>query len=140
LDFDLERGIIRDRLSGRRLAGIGPAALEAIFDELERELGEAVPALVIEAQRRFVTGGFYSPDEIDSVVDLRAQFALRGLGYIREMSLTRERLELILENTCLHLIVAGFMQGVFELVNGAGSRIDWQLSPDDVLTVSVTRD
>ena len=52
--WDLELGTINDPATGRRMAIFGPAGFEAILDDLEAELGEAIPEAVIEAQRRYV--------------------------------------------------------------------------------------
>jgi hypothetical protein len=36
------------------MALFGPLALDAVFDDLEAELGEAIPETVIEAMRRYI--------------------------------------------------------------------------------------
>jgi len=137
-EYELDKGIIIAMPSGRRMVGIGPAALEAVFEELERELGETIPQVIIDAQRRFVAAGFYSRKELSGEVDYRRQFALRGLGNLREMEFGRDRLLFRMENACLHLMMAGLLQGFFELVNQRKSRVEWELTDDDVLTVEVT--
>lgn len=137
-EYDIEKGIIRSKATGRRLVGIGPAALEAIFDELEREIGDTIPQVVIDAQRRFVTGGFYSPDEMWGERDMRVEFAIRGLGVLREMEFRRERLRYRVENPCLHLMIVGLMQGFYELAFGQPSEVDWRLKQDGDLLVVVS--
>jgi hypothetical protein len=136
-EYNLDKGIIIAMPGGRRMVGIGPAALEAVFEELERELGETIPQVVIDAQRRFVAAGFYSRKELASGVDYRKQFALRGLGNLREMEFDDEHLFVRLENACLHLMLVGLLQGFFELVNRRKSEVEWELTADDVLTVEV---
>jgi hypothetical protein len=137
-EYDLDKGIIITMPGGRRMVGIGPAALEAVFEELERELGGTIPDVVIDAQRRFVAAGFYSRKEITAEVDYRKQLALRGLGYLREMEFDDEHLLVRLENACLHLMLVGLLQGFFELVNRRKSKVEWELTDDDVLTLEVT--
>jgi hypothetical protein len=137
LELDLVKGIITIMPSGRRMVGIGSSALEAVFDELERELGETIPQVVIDAQRRFVAAGFYSEVEISGESDLRKQLALRGLGNLREMEVGDKRLWIRLENACLHLLIVGLLQGFFELTYDCKSEVEWDLAEDDVLTVKV---
>ena len=137
-EYNLDKGIIITMPGGRRMVGIGPAALEAVFEELESELGETIPEVVIDAQRRFVAAGFYSRKELISGVDYRKQLALRGLGNLREMEIDDEHLLVRLENACLHLMLVGLLQGFFELVNHRKSGVEWELTADDVLTVEVT--
>ncbi len=52
--WDLDAGTITTPRMGRRMALFGPNGLEAVFDDLEAELGESIPDSIIEAQRRYV--------------------------------------------------------------------------------------
>jgi hypothetical protein len=137
-EFNAQKGIMLYKRSGRRMVGIGPAALEAISDELERELGENIPEAIIEAQRRFVTGGFYSKGEIESEEDFRLQFAFRGWGNLKELDFSAESLRCRLENPCLHLLIVGLLLGFFELVYERPGEVDWKLKEDGDLLVVVS--
>ncbi len=125
--WDLERGTVVGRESGHRKAMIGPAALESVLDELERELGEAIPETVIEAQRRFVKTGFYSLEEARTEEGLRRHLCLRGMGNLREMEWNRDGLHLRLENSCLHLILVGLLKGLYELSISRDAEVKWGL-------------
>jgi hypothetical protein len=126
-EWDEKRGLIFSRTSGHRKAMIGPAALESVIDELEREWGETIRETVIEAQRRFVRTEFYSLEEAGSEEGLRAHLSLRGLGNLREMEWDGGRLSLRLENACLHLILVGLVKGLYELYTGQDARMAWEL-------------
>ena len=117
---------------------IGPAMIEPIFTELESELGEDIPRLIVEAQRRFVRSGFYSLSEMLPEPQMREIFALRGLGNIRELRYGRRGGRLLLENAAMHLMVVGLGQGLFEVAFGKESRVEWELSEDGTLEVQVT--
>jgi hypothetical protein len=56
----LDKGIVKNSHTGKRMAIMGGGLLDPLFYELEAELGEAIPRTVVEAQRRFVRTGFYS--------------------------------------------------------------------------------
>ncbi len=136
--WNLERGIIRSAVNGRRVGIFHPSVLDPLFDELEEELGEAIPRVVIEAQKRFVKTGFYSVDEIKEEKEFREQLALRGIGNLRKLKRSKKGLSMRLDNACLHLMVAGMIQGIFEMDTGQDSRVEWELSVEGDLEVEVT--
>lgn len=127
--WNMEEGIIIDPHTGRRLCIIGPAYLEAIFDEIERELGEDIPRTVMEAQRLYVKErGFYDPGEIATLEGFRKLFATRGLGYLDEFHVEKDGLFLRLVNPVLHLLMVGLFQGYYEMKTGTPlSTAQWLL-------------
>lgn len=138
LRWDLEAGTITDTGTGRRLVMLGPAYQEAVFEELERELGEEIPRTIVEAQRRFVKSGFYRMREIENEDQFRRLLALRGMGNLRVFSLQGGRLRARLENAALHLMIVGLLQGYLETATGSDSAAQWELTPEGVLELEVT--
>jgi len=136
--WHFDRGVIENRTSRRRMVLIGPATQEAIIDELEKELGDSIPRAVVEAQRRFARSGFYSIDGTGSAEDFRMHLAKRGMGNLKEITWEENRLFIKLESSCLHLVIAGFIQGLFELASGGEAEMEWELADDGDLTVEVT--
>jgi len=135
--WDIDQGIIRDNSTGRRMAIVGPPILDGAFAELESELGEDIPRIVVEAQRRFVRNGFYPAAAIRDP-ELRQQLALRGLGDLRTLAVDQGGVRMHMNNTVMPLIVVGFMQGLFELAYGLESRADWELAEDGTLKADIT--
>jgi hypothetical protein len=127
--WDTEQGVITDKRTKRRLCMVGPAYLEAVFDEMERELGEEIPWTVVEAQRQFVKqGGLYSPRDIGTKEEFRELLAVRGLGYLEEFEVKEKGLLLRLSNPALHLLMVGLMQGYYEVVTDTtSSAARWTL-------------
>ncbi len=123
--WDTECGKILSRSSAARVAILGPQMLHPIFEELEKELGEAIPHLVVEAQRRDIRAGEL-PRWFAQEDTLRTVLALRGFGNLQEFSMTKRGLKLSLADACLPLRVTGWMQGLFELSNGTDSRVLWE--------------
>lgn len=136
-EWDIDKGIITNRYSGRRMAFFAPTVLDAVFQELEKELGESIPEVVIEAQRRFAKTGAYAIEDFCSEGSLREQLALRGLGNLKEMRLEREGLSMTLENAVMGLLVVGLAQGIFEISFGVESDVEWGLSEEGELGVKV---
>ena len=133
-----EKGLIGSAYTDRRISINGETGLQEVFVELEKELGETIPTTVIEAQRRFVRGGFYSIEGLMSEADFRTQFAYRGLGNMSEFWMGATGLHMRLENPTLHLSVIGFAQALFELAFGVESDVDWSISGEGDLYVDAT--
>jgi len=134
----LDRGIIANTWTNRRMALLGPAMLDPIFRELEYELGETIPRVVVEAQRRFVKTGFYSIGDVSDAGDFRTQLALRGLGSLREMKMGAKGLSMRIDNAAMHLMTVGLAQGLFEMAFDVDSHVEWGLSEEGDLEVQVT--
>jgi hypothetical protein len=133
----LDKGVIKNTFTGRRMAMLGPALLDPVFNELEEELGETIPQVVVEAQRRFIKTGFYSIDEVGDEGDIRTQLALRGLGNLKEIQMEKRGVYMRLENAALHLIVVGMVQGLFEMAFDVDSYTDWELTEEGDLELEV---
>lgn len=137
--WDLERGIIADPLTGRRMALFDPAAMDTVFDDLEAELGESVPDAIIEAQRRYGKRSMSADNWRRSGYDFKSWAALRGLGNITRFKADEKRLTLTLENPSMHLALVGMAQALYELAWGAeSSTSDWHHTDDGDLVINVT--
>ena len=136
--WDLENGLIINRHTGRRMALVGPESLDQVYQELEKELGETIPDVVVEAQRRFTRTGFYSIDQVSDEGDFRTQLALRGLGNLREMKIGPGGLILRIDNATGYLNTVGMVQGLFEMSFDIDSHVEWELSEEGNLLAEVT--
>ncbi|OFW56919.1 MAG: hypothetical protein A2W01_00630 [Candidatus Solincola sediminis] len=135
--WHVDRGIIESREHPRRMALVGPASLDAVIEELESELGDSIPQVVIEAQRRFIRTGFYTLEEIASEELFRKQLAIRGLGNVREVEWGEGSMRFRMENQCLHLVIVGLVLGFFELAFGREGVVQWEVTDGGDLVVEV---
>jgi hypothetical protein len=135
--WDTENGLILNRHTGRRMALVGPESLGQVFQELEKELGETIPDVAVEAQRRFTKTGFYSIQQVGDEGDFRTQLALRGLGNLREMKMGPGGLLLFVDNATAHLMTIGMVQGLFETAFDVETNIDWEFSEEGNLKVEI---
>jgi len=133
----LDRGVIENRESKRRMVLVSTATQEAIIDELQGELGDSIIQAAMEAQHSLVATGFFSSEEIKGVDDFRAQFAYRGLGNLVEVELDQDHLHFRLENACLHPMVAGLVQGLYERAFSVESAMEWEVTADTDLVAEV---
>jgi|BarGraNGADG00312_2_1021985.scaffolds.fasta_scaffold15219_2 hypothetical protein len=136
--WDLDMGTIKSDSTGRRVGIVYPPVLDPIFGELEKELGETIAPVVLEAQRRFTKTGFYSVNEIKDVERFRNQLALLGMGNLREFKMDPKGLHLSLDNACMHLMVVGMIQGLYEIAFDKESSVEWELSEEGDLHADVT--
>ncbi len=135
--WDVENGLITSGFSGRRMTLMGPGTMDQLFTQLESELGEEIPQVVVEAQRRFVRTGFYPIERLSDTADFRTQLALRGLGNLREMRMTPAGFEMRIDNVAGHLMTIGMVQGLFEMTFDIDSHVDWEVSERGDLTVEI---
>jgi hypothetical protein len=136
--WDLEKGIIADPLTGRRMSLFDPAAMDTVFDDLEAELGESVPDAIIEAQRRYGKLSMSADNWRRSGYDFKSWAALRGLGNITGFKADEKHVTLTLENPCMHLALVGMAQALYELAWGAeSSTSEWHRTDDGDLVINV---
>ncbi len=138
LVWDLEKGIIRDPETGRRMVILGPAVVDTVLDDLREELGEPVAEAVIEAQRRYVKSAWV--DDVWNRDDYTFQQILgqRGLGNLVRFEGDKNQLTVTIENSCLHLLMVGTMQALVELVYHAeSSSCEWDTGDDGDLTITI---
>jgi hypothetical protein len=136
--WDLDRGLIVNKINGHRMAMLGPDQVEVLFTVLEEELGETIPATVVEAQRRFTKTGFYSIEQVSDEGDFRTQLALRGLGNLQEIRMGPPGVFMRINNATGHLLTVGMVQGLYEMAFDVASSVDWALSEDGNLEVQVS--
>jgi hypothetical protein len=136
--WSLGNGIIENRLTGRRMALLGAEFLDNVFEALREELGETIPEVVIEAQRRFTKTGFYFIEQVQNEEELRTQFALRGLGNLRMLRMGTRGLRMRVENAAAYLMTVGMAQGLFEMALDVDSHVEWEISKQGELLVEVT--
>jgi hypothetical protein len=132
-----DRGIILNKATGRRMGILGNAELDPIFEELEAELGDAIPRAVVQAQRFFTKSGYYTEDDFADEVGFRKQIALKGLGNLRELQMKKKGLRMRLENAALPLIVVGQAQGFYEMGFDVETTVDWEISEEGNLEIEV---
>lgn len=137
-DWDTERGVVVHPQTGRRMALFGPLALDAVFDDLEAELGEAIPETVIEAMRRYIRDAWSNEEWWREEDTFRNMIGVRGMGNLTRFEGKRRDLTLKVENSALHLMMVGTVQALVEMAYRMDrSTVEWSLSEDGDLEISV---
>ncbi|RJP31799.1 MAG: hypothetical protein C4536_07230 [Actinobacteria bacterium] len=138
--WDVETGIISHPVSKERIAFFTPWGLDAMLNELEVELQEAIPDMVVETQRLYARDRLQHITGWNEIETLFHGLAVRGLGSVSSLELDEDHLEMSVENSCMEPMLAGTAQGLYELASGRdSSTCRWNVTPDDVLTVEILR-
>lgn len=138
--WNLQEGTITDPDTGRRMAIFGPFSLDSILDDLEDELGEAIPEMVIEAERRYIKEAWGNEEWRREAPTFQHLIALRGLGNLTRFEADRNHLSVTIENSCLHLLMVGIVQALMEMAYRLDdSTREWDFSEEGDLSVTITR-
>jgi hypothetical protein len=136
--WNCAEGTYTDPDTGRRMAIFGPAAVDAIFDDLENELGDIIPNAIIEAQRQNLKSAWGMDRWNRSGSSFQNMLAIRGLGNLVEFKGDTNGLFLSLQNACLPLPIVGTIQALVELAYRAESSTrEWEFSADGDLNVDI---
>ena len=136
--WKLEEGIIIENATGRHMIAAGPSEINSVFRELEAELGEDIPRMIVECQRQYILETLQEREVKQDTEYLRRQLAVRGMGNLVEFDLDDNRTKAVVENASLPMLVAGILQGIFELISGVESDCEYSWSEDGTLEVTVS--
>ena len=135
--WDLDEGIIMDETTSRRMIMPGAIELDIVFQELEEELGATIPRIIVEAQRRFTKSSALSLFDVTNAEEFRNLLAVRGMGYLENIDVSRKGLSMRLKNAALPLMIVGMMQGVFEKAIKQDTILEWELSEHNELDINL---
>lgn len=136
--WDLGRGIVRDTETGRRMALFGTASLEAVFEEIARELGDRVIGHIIDIERENTVSAMNVEEARSGYEGLRRRAAVRGFGMLTRLELDEGGLRAEVANPAVPVYLVGLAAGIFELATGKRGAWEWSLRPDGDLTIEIT--
>jgi hypothetical protein len=136
-DWDMEHGIITYRKTGVRYAFVGPAGIQAIFDELASELGGSIPETIIEAQRMHTESQSFEPWAEFDISDFRSLLGVMGYGNLHALERTEGGVSAKIDNASLPLMIVGTALGAYEILAGKKAQADWSCSPDGELLLKL---
>jgi hypothetical protein len=138
MNWDMDKGTITDPQTGRRSAIFGPLAVDSIFEDLEIEIGEIIPETIVEAQRRQIKHIWGADSWNREGSTFQEMIARRGLGNLTTFDGDGKHLDMVIENSCLHLPMVGTVQGLVELAYKVqSSACEWELSDDGDLSITI---
>jgi hypothetical protein len=136
--WDFSKGTIKQKETGIRYAIFGSTGMQVVLDELERELGDTVPAAIVEAQRMHAASTM-SPRMLKvGMEEIRNWLAVQGLGNLAVLEEDGGAYSVRIENPALPLLLVGTMAALFEFLSDRKAHIDWEIAPDGDLSVKVS--
>lgn len=146
--WNTSEGTIHYGPSGMRYAVFGPAGLTAVFDELERELGETIPETIVEAQRLHAEGALRRSWALLGVPDLspgiqalrewlQVWMGMQGMGNLAALEESGGSYSARIENPATPLVLVGTAAAVFEFLSGGKCSIEWSMAPDGDLAFTL---
>jgi hypothetical protein len=151
LRWNDEEGTITDNRRNTRLTFLDGYVPTSVFRELERELGDAIYPLIIQAEKDYthrrmrelgmagVEGGVLPRRERESIYEnALATLPPRGQGNPVEYKYGYEGLTVTVENPYNVHLLAGQMAALFEVAEGKDAEVEWH-SPDPSSIVFTVR-
>jgi hypothetical protein len=128
IEWDIERGIIRNPLTGERLEVMAVQSVNAVLRELESELGEEIVQILYDAQKRFSLDkleGQRTKDPGSFWEGYLGGMALNGLGYPERFEETGGSVSVEILNAYNRDLYAARISAGVEKIAGRRSRIEW---------------
>lgn len=128
--FDSDRGVIHDTKTGHRVVLLGVMTLNNLFGELESELGDEIPNMIMAIERERVRDVITAKSkdlDASEAGYLRYMRTLRikGMGSGTEARVGKGGVTVRIENPYYEPLLAGFISGFFEATAGVGSKASW---------------
>ncbi len=129
LQWDLGRGVISNRITGRREVVVASQSVNAILWELETELGTEIPRILYEYQRDYTRGRLAGKNTGDPDMfwdNHLKDLAFRGLGYPTSLRRDGSSVSVSIANPYNQDLYAAKITAALETVTGAPSSIEWK--------------
>ncbi len=134
--WDRQQGIVMDTRRGVRMAFLDAYTPRIVIREMEKELGEEVGDMVVEAHKEFClrhlrdeflpSGDMAGVDRDRLLRSVMDAVIVRGLGNPVEYSLEGGVLSVKFENCFSDHLMAGFFWALFEIVESRGGKVSWE--------------
>ncbi len=139
--WDTNRGVIKNRLTGEREVVVAVQAVNAILRELELELGEGIPGIIYGHQKALTRERLESRSERDAERfwdEYLADMALRGMGYPMSIARTASSVRVEIANAYNLVLYAAKTAAAFEVSSGQASEIQWERREGNLGTFTLT--
>lgn len=128
--FDMDRGTIHEAKTGHRVVMIGVISLQGLFGELEAELGQEIPQMIMAIEKdrvRDVIKG--KGKDLDTsaggYIDYMRTLRIRGMGNGTDVSVSGKTVKARVENPYFEPLAAGFLAGFYEATCGVDAQVRW---------------
>jgi len=140
--FDLSRGIATEVSSGRRIVTVIIDSLNAVFKELETELGVEIPRMLVDIESDYIKESVRMPpvlQEEQALGELLSDLRIKGMGNPTELSLSGDDLLVRIENPFCEELLAGRVYGFYRALLGDPAEVKWTPDTEGFMFVKVFR-
>lgn len=134
LNFDIERGIISNKITGKREFVGNVQSVNAMLRELEVELGEEVQGIIYDLQKKIARERVkreHAARQIEFWEGCLTEFALRGLGFPVRFENRGDSVLVETRNAYNQTLYAARIATAFEVNTGLDSEIEWETREPD---------
>lgn len=139
--LDLDRGILRNKITGIRVVALPAQSFDAVFRELAREFGSQLPSRVENLELDYVRDTTYITPDMRSygIGIIFSDFGWKGIGNPVSVAEKGEGLEVVVENPFHNEMVAGRCAGLYEVWTGKKAEHTWAEEYPGRVRVSIQR-
>lgn len=140
--FDLDRGIATEVCTGRRIVTVMIDSLNAVFKELEAELGGEIPQMIVDLESDYIKKTALMPPALDdeaALSELLSDLRIKGMGNPTEISLSEDELLVRIENPFCEELLAGRVLGFYRALLGEPAEVKWTQDTEGFMFVKVFR-
>ena len=139
--LNLERGMLRNTVTGVRVVALPAQSFDAVFRELFREFGEELPSLVERLEQEYARENtlvsYYVGGNEGGVERLFSDFAWRGIGNPTLVQSTGGGLEVVVENPFHAEMVTGRVAGLYEALIEDRVQTNWVMESPGRLKITL---
>jgi len=141
--FDLKRGLATEFQTGKRIVTVIIDSLNAVFAELESELGDEVKDMIVELEAEYVRDNapaVTAQADEKAVSVLLDDLRIKGMGNPTQVALLATGgLRVRVDNPFSEELLAGRVLGVFEALCGVKGTVQWTPDTDGFTIINVSR-
>lgn len=138
-EWDMLNGIITNRRTAYREVFLSVEGINAIFSEMEKELGDEVSLMMAQRQAELMRERMSKRnlEKEGGIWGLFEELKLRGMGNPVEVEEAGKQLKVKVENPFNDALVAGRIAGYYEAVEKVKSRMTWVSSDEGYLVIGI---
>jgi hypothetical protein len=133
IEWDMQRGIASNRITGRREVTIVVEALNAAIGELTREAPELVPRALSETEQDYiigVMGDIALPNTVREYSMLLDEMLVQGMGNPVDVRKEGDALTVRVENPFSEPLLAGKAAGYYQVLERTLPQVTWTPADD----------
>lgn len=131
IEWDLDGGVVTNRMTGRREATVMVEAINAVISEITTELGEEIPGMVRQIEQEYIASEVVDsalPGTVEEYWKLLDELRVMGMGNPVEVKKDNGRLTVRVNNPFSELLLAGRVGGYYQSLEGVAPEVTW--TPD----------